>query len=84
MTEQEIEQLTPSMREYAKQMVTLGEVTKPLHEWVTERGLTLAKVKDRRSRNSWAESLEPGNLKSKKLRQAWGMNNNKPKKGTKG
>lgn len=77
MTEAELELLTPHLREYAMQEVTMEGVTKFLHEWASERGLTIAKIKDRRVRNSWAESLTSGNLKSKGMRQAWGIKKSK-------
>lgn len=69
MNEAELAQLTPRTHEYVTQPVTLDGVTKPLHVWADERGLTIKIIRERRKRNSWAESLEAGCLKSKNLRK---------------
>jgi len=56
-------------KEYGDTLVTLNGVTKPLSEWAEERDLTLQQIRNRRMRNSWAEALQPGNLKGKTLRR---------------
>lgn len=77
MTEEELSQLKPGMRTYALQDVTLEGVTKPLHEWATERKLTIKLIRERRVNNSWAESLVKGSIRGNAMKKKMWAETNK-------
>lgn len=68
----EVDALPGKYRNFAKQLVTLDGVTKPVHEWATERGIPIERIHSRRQRNSWAEALAAKDLKGETLRKVTG------------